>query len=92
MWTSYCERQIYTCTLNYFIGKYGEDIGTSKFNNFNQKRNNIIGVSEISQIIFDIIDKKVFNQYTTFYYKKNYEQNVDGYLFRLLYRKFKIND
>lgn len=39
LWNEYRERQAYTCTLEYFIGRYGEASGRKKYENFVQNRN-----------------------------------------------------
>lgn len=66
-WNNYCERQRYTCSLEYFIKEYGEKNGKEKFNNFCEQRINNGGwqsksYSQISNNLFNII-KKYLNKY-----------------------------
>lgn len=38
LWEKYCERQAYTNTLNYFVEKYGTDLGKQKYIEVNRKK------------------------------------------------------
>ena len=57
-WNKYCERQRYTCSLEYFIKEYGEKNGEQKYKDFTIKRalsgqsGQKITVSKISQNLF----------------------------------------
>lgn len=61
-WVSYIERQRFTCTIEYFIEEYGEELGTKKYNEFCYIRDNVIkqkrlGLrSKVSEELFSIID------------------------------------
>ena len=71
-WNEYCDKQRYTCSLEYFIKEYGETIGKEKYNNFCEQR--IINggwsqksYSQISKELFTHIkkylnDNKIQNQ------------------------------
>jgi hypothetical protein len=63
-------------TLENFIQKYGEDKGNKKWLKYLVNRNN--GVSEISQILFNNLDKYIGDKYTTYYHNKNSEYFVWG--------------
>ena len=77
-WESYCNRQRYTCSLEYFIKEYGEEIGKEKYKNFTIQRafagqsGQRITVSKISQDLFDTIYQKINNN-DVYYDKLNYE-------------------
>lgn len=91
-WNNYCERQRYTCSLEYFIKEYGENIGKEKFNNFCESRVKNGGWSSksyslISESIFNKIKEILINHSINndLYYKDNefYIRNNDkqiGYL------------
>ena len=71
-WKKYCERQKYTCSLEYFIKEYGETVGKEKYNNFCEQRITNGGwsqkaYSQISEELFTNIkkylsDNKIQNQ------------------------------
>jgi len=76
MWKKYIDRQRYTCSLDYFLKEYGEDIGREKYRNFAEKRvesNFEFGYSEISQKIFHKIKEKIDKEYT-YYYADDYNR------------------
>ncbi len=69
IWDSYCEKQRYTCSLEYFIKQYGKEEGTKKYNNF---RNTLLtnleqecskSFSRISQELFENLYKKISTYY-----------------------------
>ena len=71
-WNQYVKRQRYTCTLEYFIEKYGDTIGTEKYNDFIEKRNTsnrLFGPSAISLEMFDKLIKNYKNNIV--YYDEN---------------------
>ena len=60
-WKDYCDRQRYTCSLEYFIKEYGEELGKEKYNNFCEQRITKGGwihksFSQESNNLFNIID------------------------------------
>ena len=66
-WNKYCERQRYTCSLEYFIKEYGNYIGKEKYNNFCEQRVCSGGwktksFSNISINLFNII-KEILNNH-----------------------------
>lgn len=61
-------------TLENFVRKHGEKIGTEKWIEFCKKRSNLY--SEISQKLFDKIDKYLGKKYTTYYATKNNEKCI----------------
>jgi len=58
-WNNYCEKQRYTCSLEYFIKEYGKILGEKKYKDFTIKRalsaqsGQKITVSKISQNLFN---------------------------------------
>lgn len=55
-WTAYCEKQAYTNTQEYFIKKYGDDIGKAKYLDINKRKgdsNNPIEVAKKMNISVD---------------------------------------
>ena len=64
-WNNYCERQRYTCSLEYFIKEYGKILGEKKYKDFTIKRALIaqsgqkITVSKISQNLFNNLYKYI---------------------------------
>lgn len=63
-------------TLENFILKYGEEEGKKKWLTFSINKSN--GVSEISQVLFNNLDKYLGSKYTTYYHNKNNEYFVHG--------------
>lgn len=71
-WNEYCNKQRYTCSLEYFIKEYGETVGKEKYNNFCEQRITNGGwsqksYSQISKELFTHIkkylnDNKIQNQ------------------------------
>ena len=59
IWNNYIERQRHTCSLNYFITEYGEEVGTLKYNNFILGREINGGYSPISQELFRLLQTKI---------------------------------
>lgn len=90
-WNNYCERQRYTCSLEYFIKEYGDYIGKEKYNNFCEQRVcsggwNTKSFSNISLNLFNII-KETLNNHNIYNqilygecekYINNYEKKI-GY-------------
>ena len=90
-WNKYCERQRYTCSLEYFIKEYGDHIGKEKYNNFCEQRVCNGGwktksFSNISINLFNTIKEilnnhHIYNQILYGEYEKyinNYEKEI-GY-------------
>lgn len=78
-WKNYCDKQRYTCSLEYFIKEYGENIGKEKYKNFTIQRayagqsGRKITVSQISQELFDKLYKYIDHSNDIYYDKLNYE-------------------
>lgn len=78
-WNEYCDKQRYTCSLEYFIKEYGEIIGKEKYKNFTIQRayagqsGRKITVSQISQELFDKLYKYIDHNNDIYYDKLNYE-------------------
>lgn len=71
-WNQYVERERYTCTLPYYIEKYGEEIGKEKYDILINKRNpanRLFGPSAISLEMFNKLIKKFKNN--IIYYDDN---------------------
>ena len=71
-WNQYIERERYTCTLPYYIEKYGEEIGKEKYDILINKRNpanRLFGPSAISLEMFNKLIKKFKNN--IIYYDDN---------------------
>lgn len=71
-WNNYIERERYTCTLPYYIEKYGEELGKEKYDIFINKRNpanRLFGPSSISLEMFDKLIKSYKNN--IIYYDDN---------------------
>lgn len=71
-WNQYVERECYTCTLPYYIEKYGEEIGKEKYDILINKRNpanRLFGPSAISLEMFNKLIKKFKNN--IIYYDDN---------------------
>ena len=71
-WNQYVERECYTCTLPYYIEKYGEEIGKEKYDILINKRNpanRLFGQSAISLEMFNKLIKKFKNN--IIYYDDN---------------------
>ena len=71
-WNQYVERERYTCTLPYYIEKYGEEIGKEKYDILINKRNpanRLFGPSAISLEMFDKLIKNYKNNIV--YYDEN---------------------
>lgn len=76
-WDNYCEKQRYSCSLEYFKEKYGE-LGEEKFNKFSNNRSIFWGYSKMSEELFELIIKKI-NKNWTYYYSIN-EYKIKSYL------------
>lgn len=76
IWNEYCDKQRYSCSLEYFIKTYGDTDGLSKFNNFVEKRSMFYGYSNISQKLFDELNSKLKDKYTLYYATKNKEYYI----------------
>ena len=84
-WKEYCEKQRYTCSLEYFIKEYGEEIGNQKYKEFSIKRalsgqsGQKITVSKISQHLFNNLYKYI-NQNIIYYSELNNEYIIHNNL------------
>ena len=76
IWNNYCDRQKYTCSLNYFKNEYGDFEGTIKYLNFAEKRAMNGGYSNISQVLFNELKIKLKNKYTLYYATHNKEYSI----------------
>lgn len=72
MWISYCERQKYTTTIEYFVEKYGKVDGEEKYNNFCKNRLLGCAYSKLSKNLFDELLKKINENYETYYGDKEW--------------------
>ena len=61
-------------TLDNFIRKYGEELGNKKYIEFTKRHINFY--SNISQKLFNELDKYLSEKYTTYYATKNYEYPI----------------
>jgi len=65
-WNNYCEKQRYTCSLEYFIKEYGKILGEKKYKDFTIKRalsaqsGQKITVSKISQNLFNNLYEYIY--------------------------------
>jgi len=76
MWDNYCDRQKYTCSLEYFKNEYGDSEGTIKYIKFAKKRAMVGGYSDISQRLFDELNKKLKKKYKLYYATLNSEYQI----------------
>lgn len=72
-WNNYCERQRYTCSLEYFIKEYGEKNGKEKFNNFCEQRINNGGWQSKS---YSLISNNLFNTIKKYLDKYNINNDL----------------
>ena len=77
-WESYCKRQAYTNSREYFIKTYGEVVGIKRWNNFNNARFIRMSYSKISQEFFDLlITNELFKNHEIYYATLNYEYEIN---------------
>jgi hypothetical protein len=79
IWNDYIDKQRYSCSLDYFIEKYGEDIGHEKFEKFSKNRQSFSGYSNISQVLFESLKNKINKNYTYFHAECNNEYSIGPY-------------
>lgn len=96
IWQSYCDKQRYSTSLEYFINKYGDEKGTEVYNNFALKRSFSSKYSLSSQNLFESL-RNHLTQYTLYYatYNKEYflydKDNSKYYLLDFYIKELKIS-
>lgn len=92
-YNSYCEKQRYTCSKEYFIKQYGEKIGIQKYENFVDKRNStvkIFGPSNISLELFNELIKS-YKDNIIFYNNNEYKVKTNDNLYFVDYYDQTLN-
>lgn len=76
-WNDYIERQRYTTSLDYFMEKYGEELGRKKYRDFDNARLCLNGYSKASQELFNLVSSIDFVKGNEIYYAtRNHEYQI----------------